>query len=65
MEILKKTNDDKLDDLISKLVVNNPEKRLNWNDYFNHPFFKIKDDDDNDNFNQNKSNEKLLEIQES
>ena len=61
----KKTNDDKLNDLISKLVVNNPEKRLNWNDYFNHPFFKVKDDDNNDNFNQNKSNEKLLEIQES
>ena len=64
-KLKKKTNDDKLDDLISKLVVNNPEKRLNWNDYFNHPFFKVKDDDNNDNFNQNKSNEKLSEIKES
>jgi serine/threonine protein kinase len=33
-------DDDNLNDLINKLVVNDPNERLNWNDYFNHPFFK-------------------------
>ena len=38
---LKKTNDEKLDDLISKLLEKYPEKRITWDDYFNHPFLKI------------------------
>jgi len=29
-----------LDDLVRKLIVEDPNKRINWNDYFNHPFFK-------------------------
>ena len=28
-----------LDDLLNKLLVCNPEYRLNWPEYFNHPFF--------------------------
>jgi len=38
--LLQKTGDKKLDDLIRKLLVKEPEKRINWKDYFNHPFFK-------------------------
>ena len=36
---LKKTGDLNLDDLISKLLEKDPEKRLTWEKYFNHPFF--------------------------
>ena len=39
-KILKETGDKNLDDLIGKLLVNNPKKRIKWEDYFNHPFFK-------------------------
>ena len=37
---LKKTGDEKLDDLIRKLLVNDPKARIKWEEYFNHPFFK-------------------------
>ena len=36
----KKTNDQHLDDLIRKLLKSNPEERITWDQYFNHPFFK-------------------------
>ena len=36
---IKKSNDDLLDDLISKLLIMNPNNRISWDDYFNHPFF--------------------------
>ena len=29
-----------LDDLVKKLIVIDPNKRIGWNEYFNHPFFK-------------------------
>ena len=29
-----------LDDLVRRLIVVEPEKRINWEDYFNHPFFR-------------------------
>ena len=29
-----------LDDLVRKLIVYDPNKRIGWNEYFNHPFFK-------------------------
>ena len=38
--ILDKTGDEKLDDLIRKLLVKNPKDRIKWEGYFNHPFFK-------------------------
>ena len=47
-KIKKKTDDKILDDLIEKLVVNDPHKRIEWNDYFNHPFFKENDNDLNE-----------------
>ena len=39
---LKKTGDKLLDDLIKKIVVFEPKDRINWDEYFNHPFFKCK-----------------------
>ncbi len=38
--ILKKTHFKILDDLISKLLIKNPNERINWDEYFNHPFNK-------------------------
>ena len=39
---LTKTGDELLDDLIKNLVVYDPKDRINWDEYFNHPFFKCK-----------------------
>ena len=36
----KQPNDPQLKDLISKLLVVDPSKRITWDQYFNHPFFK-------------------------
>ena len=41
--IPKKFDNDFLDDLVRKLIIVEQNKRINWKDYFNHPFFK-KDD---------------------
>ena len=38
---IKKTNNDKLDDLIDKLLEKDPKNRITWDDYFNHPIFII------------------------
>ena len=35
---LKKSKNPKLDDLISKLLIIDPNKRLGWNEFFKHPF---------------------------
>ena len=37
--ILKKTNDDDLNDLISKMLKKDLAERISWDDYFNHSFF--------------------------
>jgi serine/threonine protein kinase len=37
---LKKTNDDDLNDLISKMLKINKAERISWDNYFNHSFFK-------------------------
>ena len=39
-KLLKKTKNDKLDNLIDSLLIREPEKRINYEEYFNHPFFK-------------------------
>ena len=39
-KIPEKFNDKNLNELVEKLIVREPEKRINWEDYFNHPFFK-------------------------
>ena len=38
-DLLEKTGNEDLDDLIQKLLEKEPEKRLNWNEYFAHSFF--------------------------
>ena len=39
--IIPKRFDNKLlDDLVRKLIVLEPDDRIDWNEYFNHPFFK-------------------------
>ena len=37
--ILNVIKDEKLKDLLSKLLVKNPEERISWDEYFKHPFF--------------------------
>ena len=32
--------DKQLEDLLNKLIVANPDERITWEEYFNHPFFK-------------------------
>ena len=38
--ILEKIKDEKLKDLLSKLLIEDPEKRITWEEYFKHDFFK-------------------------
>ena len=38
--IPKKFDNYNLNDLVHKLIVVDPTKRISWEDYFNHPFFK-------------------------
>ena len=38
--IPKKFDDNNLNDLVNKLIVVDPTKRISWQDYFNHPYFK-------------------------
>ena len=39
-KFIKKTKNEKLDNLIESLLIKEPEKRINFEEYFNHPFFK-------------------------
>ena len=39
-EIPGKFDDENLNDLIKKLIVVDKDKRIEWKDYFDHPFFK-------------------------
>jgi serine/threonine protein kinase len=39
---LKKTGNDDLDNLIDRLLTIDPNKRITWNEYFDHPFFNEK-----------------------
>ena len=49
-KIKKSKKNKEFNDLISKLLVINPKSRINWNDYFNHNFWKINDEEDDDCF---------------
>ena len=44
-KIKKETDDKLLNELIKKLVVIDPHERMEWNDYFNDPFFRVNDED--------------------
>ena len=48
---IKQCNDVVLRDLINKLLVVDPEKRIGWNEYFTHPFFNQVVDFNYNNFN--------------
>lgn len=39
----KQPEDNNFRDLLNKIFVMNPQNRINWNDYFNHPFFTGKE----------------------
>ena len=39
----KHPNDMQFRDLLNRLLVMNPNQRISWNDYFNHPFFQRND----------------------
>ena len=43
--IKKYTDDEKLNDLIKNLVVIDPDNRMEWENYFDDPFFKVNDED--------------------
>ena len=45
----KDTDDEKLNNLIKKLVVIDPHERMEWKDYFEDPFFKVNDEDVKEN----------------
>ncbi len=53
----KQPEDPKLRDLINRLLVINVNKRINWNEYFNHPFFtgeelnNMNEDENSNNLN--------------
>ena len=50
---IKQPEDPLLKDLLNKLLVIEPEKRITWDEYFKHPFFK----EGNNNNNNNKVND--------
>ena len=37
---IKEIKNENLNDLIRKLLIFSPKERINWKDYYNHPFFK-------------------------
>ena len=47
---LEKSDDSDLDNLIRRLLIYDPKKRIDWNKYFSHPFF-IKNEDNNNKIN--------------
>ena len=40
----KQPNDENFKDLLNKIFILDPKKRISWEDYFNHPFFKSTSD---------------------
>ena len=44
---LKEINDKELNDLVNKMLIQNENERISWNDYFNHPFFKENETEEN------------------
>ena len=47
---LKKINDEHLNDLVKQLLIIDPNKRISWEGYFNHPFFLDNPKNDYKNF---------------
>ena len=60
--LIKQPKDPKFRDLLNKLLVMDPLKRISWNDYYKHPFF---DDVENLNINKEvkmKNNKRYIKI---
>ena len=63
----KQPEDKNFRDLLNKIFVMNPQNRINWNDYFNHPFFTGKElqtnyPNNNQIFNSYFNNDKNLNL---
>ena len=68
-KILEKTKNLDLDDLISKLLNSNPNKRITWGKYFEHPFFnkkkiESKSSENKEKLEKEKEVRKFIEIKE-
>ena len=55
-KVLKKTKNEKLDNLIESLLIREPEKRIDYEEFFNHPFFKEKYTNNSSIYNNNNNN---------
>ena len=55
----KQPNDPQFRDLLNKLLIMDPQRRISWEDYFNHPFFK---GNNNNNEKQNIENSRYIKI---
>ena len=56
-ELKKRGKNDLLDDLISKLLKINPIHRMDWEEYFSHEFWRIKDPEEDSDSEENELNE--------
>ena len=61
---IEKTGNSDLDNLIINLLNTNPAKRMSWEEYFNHPFFKNKNNS-NEIINNNNDVSKYNKIKEN
>ena len=51
---IKKSKNQEVNDLVSKLLIVDPDSRINWNEYFNHKFWKLNDEEDENIFMREK-----------
>jgi serine/threonine protein kinase len=58
--ILKKSNFDLFDNLLSKLIIKDPNERISWEDYFTHPFNNLQIIEIYINIEQNNTNTQIL-----
>ena len=56
-ELKKRGKNDLLDDLISKLLKINPIHRMDWEEYFSHEFWRIKDPEEDSDSEENELND--------
>lgn len=58
--IKKKGKNDLFDDLISKLLQINPNLRMDWEEYFAHDFWKVKDPEEDSESEENEINDENI-----
>ena len=59
-KLLKRTNNNNLNNLIDSLLISDPKERINFEEYFNHPFFK---ENLNKNIKINNNNYIICEVE--